>query len=45
MKKLIVTFIILCLTIFLITGCGGIVPGEGEGEGEGEDEIQQRLYW
>jgi len=39
MKKIIVIFLILCSVIFVITGCNGIVPGEGEGEGE--DEILQ----
>lgn len=43
MKKIIVIFLILCSVIFVITGCKGIIPGEGEGEGEGENEVQQTV--
>jgi len=44
MKKLIVLFLLVSLSIFAITGCDGTsIPseGEGEGEGEGEDEVTQ----
>ena len=38
-KKLIISILIISLAILVITGCKGLVPGEGEGEGE--PEIQQ----
>lgn len=34
MKKIIVLLVIGFLAIFTMTGCDGIIPGEGEGEGE-----------
>ena len=38
MKKIILLILIGLLTVFVLTGCNAIVPGEGEGEGEGEPE-------
>jgi thiol-disulfide isomerase/thioredoxin len=38
LKKIILLILIGLLTIFVLTGCNGIVPSEGEGEGEGEPE-------
>jgi thiol-disulfide isomerase/thioredoxin len=43
MKKLMVLFLLVSLSIFAITGCDGIgTPNgsEGEGEGEGEEEVE-----
>jgi len=38
LKKIILLILIGLLTVFVLTGCNAIVPGEGEGEGEGEPE-------
>lgn len=38
MKKITILLIIGLLIGFVLTGCNGIVPGEGEGEGEPETE-------
>lgn len=38
MKKGLVLLIIATLSLFVLTGCDGLVPSEGEGEGEGEVE-------
>ena len=37
MKKLLVLLLITTLTLFVLTGCEGVVPAEGEGEGETEE--------
>ena len=36
MKKLFLLLLIAALSLFVLTGCDGLVPAEGEGEGEGE---------
>jgi len=36
MKKLFLLFLITCLSLFVLSGCQGLVPSEGEGEGEEE---------
>lgn len=38
MKKVMILLIIGLLIAFVLSGCNGIIPGEGEGEGEGELE-------
>jgi len=39
MKKLYLLLLVLVLSLFLFTGCEGLVPSEAEGETEGEETI------